>query len=420
MRIGYFINQYPKVSHTFIRREIEALERADVEVKRYALRALGDELVDEQDRAELRRTRVVVAVGGAVALRAVGMALVKRPRGFVAALALAKRLAGSSPAAWLKNGVCFVEACVLWQWLLEDKVEHLHAHFGTNSASVAMLAAEIGALRYSLTVHGPEEFDMPLAIGLPAKIERAAFVVAISSFCRSQLFRWVDPAHWSKIHIVHCALAGHQFDSPGTPIATSAPARFVSVGRLSAEKGQVLMLQAVAALRQRGVTVHLQLAGDGPLRQALQALIDELDLKAQVSITGWIDNAQVRALLLQSRALVQASFAEGLPVVIMEAFAARRPVIATYLAGIPELVQSGKNGWLTPAGDLQAFCDALQEAAQASPQRLAEMGEHGHALALRYHHADTEAARLKQLFADALPAGAEVAAFVRPPQQALP
>jgi colanic acid/amylovoran biosynthesis glycosyltransferase len=399
MRVGYFVNQYPKVSHTFIRREIEALERAGVQVQRYALRALSTELVDAQDQAELARTRVIVDAGVGTALSSLLLALVRRRGAFFSTLALATRMAGLSLPTLVKQWVCFVEACVLWRWMVQDDIHHVHAHFGTNSASVVMLTSALGGQRYSMTVHGPEEFDMPMALALATKVARANFVVAISSFCRSQLYRWVEPVHWPKIHIVHCALEGAQFEAPAMPM--TADKRFVCVGRLSADKGQSLLIRALAQLRDEGLLLHLSLAGDGPMRAELQALIDALGLQSQVSITGWVSNAQVRELLLQSRALVQASFAEGLPVVIMEAFAARRPVIATYLAGIPELVQPGHSGWLTPASDMPALCEALRQAARETPERLAQMGQQGHASALAQHHVDTEAAHLRQLFANA-------------------
>jgi glycosyltransferase involved in cell wall biosynthesis len=174
--------------------------------------------------------------------------------------------------------------------------------------------------------------------------------------------------------------------------------RMVCVGRLSPEKGQLLMVQAAGAVAAGGVAMDVILAGDGPLRKDIEREIAHRALKDVVHLAGWVDNRQVRELLLQSRALVVSSFAEGLPVVIMEAFALRRPVIATAIAGIPELVKDGLNGWLITAGDVASLTRAMQEAATETPSRLAAMGEAGHKLVFEQHNTAIEAEKLKTLF----------------------
>ena len=216
-----------------------------------------------------------------------------------------------------------------------------------------MFAALLCGLPFSFTAHGPEEFERAQAIALPEKIRRAAFVVAISSFCRSQLFRWVDYPHWSKVEIVRCGLDPTFLSGASAP--RSSTHRFICVGRLCEEKGQLLLIEAINMLRDRGVHIEMVFAGDGDLRRALEERVHTLGLSG-VRITGWISSDQVRAEIEQARALVLASFAEGLPVVIMEAMALRRPIISTYVAGIPELVTEGESGWLIPAGDVGPSC----------------------------------------------------------------
>src|SRR6185369_8422949 len=212
-------------------------------------------------------------------------------------------------------------ACVVARWLRAARIGHVHAHFGTNSAEVAMLAALLAPASYSFTVHGPDEFDRPGAIGLAEKIRRAAFVVGISAFTRSQLYRWVESVHWDKIHVVHCGLDRAFHDGAVAPPATGA--RLVCVGRLGEQKGHLLLL---AAMRR---AFDLVLAGDGELRGAIEERIRALDLAPHVRITGWIGSASVRSEIEAARALVLPSFAEGLPVVIMEAMALRRAVVTT-------------------------------------------------------------------------------------------
>ena len=403
IRIAYFINQYPKLSHTFIRREILALEEAGVEVVRIAIRADDTKSVDPQDAEEIARTRYITRAHlGEIALACLGRAL-RHPRRFVGAFARAIRLGRHSDAGVWKHVAYFVEACLLARWLAQQGLEHVHAHFGTNATTVAMLSGQLGGTTYSFTVHGPEEFDSPNRLALREKIHDARFVVAISSFCRSQLFRWSRFSDWSKIQIVRCALDRAYFEGTDQPI-TDRP-RLLSVGRLSEEKGQILVVRAAEILAQRGLTFEILLAGDGPLRAPIEAEIRQRGLQDAVRILGWVDNPRVRQLLLESRALVVASFAEGLPVVIMEAFALNRPVISTCIAGIPELVQNGANGWLIAAGDVVGLADAMQEALTSAPPDLLALGRNGHGRTRQLHDATVEAAKLRELFAATRPGG---------------
>ncbi|WP_022979960.1 glycosyltransferase family 4 protein [Ideonella sp. B508-1] len=399
MRIAYFVNQYPKVSHTFIRREIQALEALGLSVERIALRSPVEELVDPQDLVELGRTRLLLDAPVRAFLWAILAALPRWP----AAWRLMAGLAWRNRIPLAKLGIAFAEACLLKDWLRQGAVSHVHVHFGTNSALVMLLCRSLGGPGYSMTVHGPEEFDAPHALALTEKARRARFVVAISSFGRSQLMRWLDPADWSKVQVVHCGLDSTYWARPRVPVPTGAPAQLVCVGRLSPEKGQVLLLQALRKALDQGADLRVVLAGDGPMRSQLESDIRALNLAAHVRITGWIGNTEVQDLLLASRALVSASFAEGLPVVMMEALALRRPVLGTCVAGIPELVEPGRSGWLVPAGDVEALAQAMLAVARMPVSELDAWGEHGFARARQQHAAETEAAKLAQLLRACVP-----------------
>jgi glycosyltransferase involved in cell wall biosynthesis len=392
MKIAYLINQYPKVSHSFIRREILALERQGVEIERIAMRGWADELTDAGDRSEREKTRYVLQDGALSLLKASCSVFLAAPGRFMAALSLAVRIGLRADRPLPLHFIYLAEACRVLVWLRAAGVSHLHAHFGTNSAEVAMLARVLGGPAYSFTVHGPEEFDKPDFLWMGEKIRRSAFVVAVSSFGRSQLFRWARYEDWDKVKVVHCGIDTAFHDVP----AQSPPAapRVVCVGRLCEQKGQMLLVRAVGDLVRRGVAIELVLAGDGEMRAEIEALIAQQHLQQYVRITGWINGDQVRAEMLGARTMVLASFAEGLPVVVMEAMALRRPVLSTYIAGIPELVIHGETGWLCPAGDVAALADTLAECVTTSPERLQRMGEAGYARVLERHTVDTEAAKI--------------------------
>ena len=397
-KVAYVINQYPHVSHAFIRREIAALEALGVTVARFSGRPPPVALVDPDDRAEQTKTRVLLGAGAAVALaRATLAAALGAPGAWVRALRAAVRLGRRSERGVLRHLVYLAEACLLVQWLrAEGGVRHVHAHFGTNPAALVMLARLLGGPPYSFTVHGPEEFDNPLGLSLPEKIEHAAAVVAVSSFGRSQLYRWIPHTAWPKVHVVRCGVDAAFLAGGPQPVADNR--RLVCVGRLCEQKGQLLILDALAVLAREGVAFELVLAGDGPMRAEVERRVRELDLGARVRITGWISNEIVRKELLEARVLLLPSFAEGLPVVLMEALALGRPAISTFVAGIPELVEPGVSGWLVAAGSVPAIVEAARRALETPPAELERMGRAGAAAVAARHDARTEAARLADIF----------------------
>lgn len=395
--VAYFVNQYPKVSHTFVRREIAALERLGVRVSRFALRGWDAEVTDEADIRERSSTRYVLR-GSLVRLAlAAASFLAFHPRRAAAALRATWSLSRVSDRGLTRHLTSLAEACRLVQWLRQEEVAHVHAHFGTNSTEVVMLARILGGPPYSFTAHGPEEFDKPEQLALAAKINSSAFVVAISSFGRSQLYRWIPSHQWRKVQVVHCGIEDAFFPAEGD-LTTAANTTLVCVGRLCEQKGQLLLVRAVAHLLARGSQLSLVLAGDGEMREEIEATVATLGIDKHVRITGWISSDQVRDELLASRALVLPSFAEGLPVVIMEAMAMGRPVISTYVAGIPELVRNGVDGWLMPAGDEHRLADTIQACLDASIDELAAMGRSAYHRVRARHSVDIQAERLRELF----------------------
>lgn len=402
MKIAYLVNTYPQPSHTFIRREIQALERMEWQIHRFAMRSDRGRLVDPADIAEDARTEHVLAMGGRrLMLSALGFAA-RRPRQALRTLRLAlacgARGAGGTPGTGgrLRHLIYWLEAAHVARRCHALRLPHLHAHFGTNSATVAMLAADLGDLTFSFTTHGPEEFDAPRAHSLGEKTARAAFSVAISSFGRSQLCRWADVTHWPRLHVVRCGIEPWRFPEPAAPPA--GPPRLVAIGRLAEQKGFPLLIEALARCVADVPDLHLTLVGDGPFRPLLERQIAQAGLGRHVTLTGWLDEAAVREELARAQALVLPSFAEGLPMVVMEAFAAGRPAIASAIAGVPELVDRD-TGWLVPAGDAEALAQAIRQFAATPPDRLATMGRAARKAVLRRHDITSEAETLAALFA---------------------
>ncbi|TFG94612.1 MAG: colanic acid biosynthesis glycosyltransferase WcaL [Myxococcales bacterium] len=403
LRLAYLTTAYPEVSHTFVRREILTLEARGHRVLRLSIREPSSTLVDPLDLSERQRTLYGTSQPLAV-MWATARVVVRTPLRFAEALALTLRMSRLSERGVLRHLAYLAEACFVLSRLRREAIEHLHVHFGHNAAAVARLARRLGGPRYSITVHGPDEFDAPIGLSLGAKVQESAFSVAISHYASAQLRRWLPLQAWPKIALVRCTV-GAEFegiDEPARPHSDT----LLCVGRLSAQKGHRTLLDAFERLVREGVDARLVLAGDGELRESLEVYVRERGIADRVAITGWVSGERVRELLRECRALVLPSFAEGLPVVIMEAFAMQRPVISTFVGAIPELVEPGVSGWLVPAGDEGALVDAMRDALQSAPARLEAFGRAGRARVLAQHTCTTEVAKLEALFLAARTGGA--------------
>ncbi|HEY4220076.1 MAG TPA: glycosyltransferase family 4 protein [Myxococcota bacterium] len=400
-KVAYLVNQYPKVSHTFIRREIHALEALGVDVERFSVRDTKADAQDDADKREADLTRVLLdkSPRGVLAFARAALARArKNPLAALGALRTAVALGRSSDRGALVHLAYLAEAAQLAELLEKDGISHVHAHFGTNSATVALLAEALGGPSFSFTAHGPEEFDKPEALHLADKIKKAKFVVGVSSFGKSQLMRRTEARSWDKVKVVPCGVdESFLGDSYLRPIPEAK--RLVCVGRICEQKGQLLLLEAAARIHDEGEQFELVLVGDGEMRGAAEELIQRRNLERVVRITGWATGERVRDEVNAARALVLPSFAEGLPVVIMEALALRRPVISTYVAGIPELVETGACGWLVPAGDVPALVKAMKSALAATPEELERLGSEGRRRVVERHDAKKAARILADAFA---------------------
>ncbi|MDR3632329.1 MAG: glycosyltransferase family 4 protein [Isosphaeraceae bacterium] len=398
MTLAYLTSAYARASDTFIRGEVAQLRSLGHTVHTFSIRRPDQrELISEDVRRERAATEDVVAAGPARLAWAALLEAVRAPGRFLSAVWLAQRFATPGLKGRLWAQAYLLEAAYLARRLRARRAEHLHNHIGEGSAAVATLAATLADIPFSLTVHGPNEFDRPTLLALGEKVKQSAFTATVSEYGRSQLFRWCDYRDWPKVQVVRCGVDASLLGRDNAPIPDEP--RLVCVGRLSEQKGQLVLLEAVRILADEGLDAELVLIGDGPLRSVLEATIDALGLRNHVTLAGWKGSAAVADEVLRSRAFVLPSFAEGLPVVLMEALALGRPVIATRVAGIPELVEPGVNGWLVPPASASALAGAIREALEAPSEQLERMGKAGATLVAERHDALANARRLADLFA---------------------
>ena len=401
--VAYLTGDYPKVSHTFILREVQAVRAAGVPVLTCSIRQPpASEFKGTEEQAARAETFYVIAAAKNPLrlLKAHGRALLRSPGLWVRTLGLAIRMRSPGLKALIWQLFYFLEAGVLADHLIRNKVRHLHNHFGNSSCSVAVLAAELARIPFSFTEHGPAIFFEVDRWSLPEKIARAKFVVAITHFCRSQLMLFSDPKHWSKIAIVHCGVTPEAYrrDPRGTG------KRVAFVGRLDPVKGALLLIEAMAQVLKAHPDATLTLAGDGPARAGAEARATALGIANSVHFAGFMTQTQVADLLANSDMLVLPSFAEGLPVVYMEALASRIPVVASRVAGVQDLVEDGITGFTVPPGDVPTLAYRMQRL-MADPDLSARMGEAGRKAVEREHDIAREGAWLADLFRQGGPDG---------------
>jgi GT2 family glycosyltransferase/glycosyltransferase involved in cell wall biosynthesis len=352
-----------------------------------------------------------------------------RPVFFFAAMRMAMRMARQAERRTWDNLMRLAEACTLLAETQSARVEHVHAHVGTEAATVALLCRTLGGPPYSFVAHGPVEFENPGAAGLPEKIRHAAFALADTAHGRSQLLRCSGHEHWEKVHTVRPAVRSNGAAAADADGDASLPrpfaanphlARFVCVGRLCETKGQRILVEAAALLAAERLAFEIVIVGDGPLRNELEALARLRGLSSRVRFVGLPRGDELAERIAAARAVVLPSLSEGLPGPALEAFAHARPVIATAVAGVAEFVEHGVNGWLVEPGSVSAMADAMRDAIATPVARVAELGEAGFERIARRHDPDAAAERLLPLYRDSIAASRGRRARRAPQTQALP
>ena len=352
--LAYLVSRYPAISHTFILREIAHLRTLGHQIHTASINAPDRSLeaMDATERAEALQTYGVKQHGAAGALAALGYWALHAPVALLQTLRLSRRFG-------LVKGLAYaVEAAMVARWMQRQSLAHLHVHFGNAGASVGVLVKQLTGCHLSYTIHGPDEFDDVPGQQLAFKMHAADAIICISQFARSQLMRISSPNDWPKFTVCRLGVDASVFQATPRTVSAAVP-QLVSVGRLTPAKGQVLLIQACAQLRAKGIAFHLTMVGDGPDRARVEAEIAQWHLEPHVTLTGSLTQEGVRAALARSDAFVLPSLAEGIPVVLMEAMASYVPCISTPVNGIPELIEHGHTGLLATPGDVDSLVTQL-------------------------------------------------------------
>jgi glycosyltransferase involved in cell wall biosynthesis len=399
MRIAYMTGEYPRATDTFIQREVAALRDQGIEVQTFSVRRTGDEhLVGPEQRAERERTTYLLPPKPVNLVRSHLSLLGRSPARYLEAIKLAWSTRQAGIKGTLYQAFYFLEAGILAQQILDRQIQHLHNHFADSSCTVSMLAAALGGFTFSLSMHGPSIFYEPHRWRIDEKIKRALFVCCISHFCRSQGMLFAPIDRWERMHIVHCGVDPSLFQM----VTHTQPGyRLLYTGRLAAAKGLPILLQSLARLKASHPDLVLTIVGDGADRASLEAMTLDLGITNHVKFVGYKSQAEVRQLMQQTDVFVLPSFAEGVPVSLMEAMAAGIPVVTTQIAGVSELVENGASGYLVPPGDVELLGDRIQTLLN-NPELRTAFGQVGRAKIEAEFDIRQEAAWLCQIMTAAL------------------
>jgi colanic acid/amylovoran biosynthesis glycosyltransferase len=360
-RLAYLLSSYPAISHTFFLNEITELRKLgfSIDVASINKPAWPPGMPSLQEASALETTFYVKDVKPARALFTLLKIVFAHPRVVVRGLRAALQLDGWNLPATAYALFYLAEALLLGDWLRRRGQKHLHVHFGGPVATVGMLTSMTWVIPYSLMIHGPEEFYDVDKSYLGRKVARATFVLCISDYCRSQAMKVSDPAHWAKLHVVRLGVDLHLF-TPDLARDRSGTVELICVGRLVPDKGHLVLLRAFSHLVCSGYDLRLRLIGDGAARRELESFIAREGLEGSVILEGSLNHEATRRKLSQADIFVLASFAEGLPIALMEAMAMEIPCVSTFVAGIPELIRDGLDGLLVPASSETALSAALE------------------------------------------------------------
>jgi glycosyltransferase involved in cell wall biosynthesis/tRNA A-37 threonylcarbamoyl transferase component Bud32 len=380
--VAVLVSRFPKITETFILREIVEMERQGQAVRLVALVRERPRVVHPEAEPWLDRLLHLPPFSPEVAAANL-RALAHRPGRW---LGLAARLLAGTwrrPVVALRTLALFPVAVALAERLAAEGVAHIHAAFATYPATAAWVIRELSGIGFSFSVHAHDLFVHQLL--LREKLAAARFVRAISEFNAGLLAR-LAPESAGRIEVIRVGIDmegrwGASAPPPGEPVV-------LAVAALEQYKGLPVLIDACALLARRGVPFRCEIVGRGRERHVLEQRIRARGLVGRVELLGARIEGEVACLMRGATVVVQPSVVaadgqmEGIPVALMEAMAAGRPVVASRLSGIPELVEPGHQGLLVPSGDADALAEAIarlladgEEAARMGRAGVARVGE---------------------------------------------
>jgi len=374
IKIAYLAPEIPALSATFVYNEILELEKRGFEIVSLSVHVPKSAATQDAVKRLGRRTRYLYRQPARVFVRANIKMLIKHPLQYVLTLLT---MVSDVMQIGILNRIAvglfyrFLVASYVAGILIKEECRHLHVHFAHIPTDLAMYASKISGVPFSFTSHANDLFERGWL--LKEKVRRARFAATISRHNRQFLTNL--GAQPKKIHIVHCGVDSNAFHSREIKPLDNPPG-IGTLGRMVEKKGFDVLIHACETLKKRGEKFHLTIAGDGPLREDLENLVDVLGLAKKVSFPGPIPHHQVSDWLKSLDLFVLPCKTDGqgdmdgIPVVIMEAMLTGVPVISTRLSGIPELVVDGETGCLADPDDPEGLTESIAQLLTDRPLRI--------------------------------------------------
>jgi colanic acid/amylovoran biosynthesis glycosyltransferase len=401
-RMAYLSAQHPMLSMIFIVREIAQLEQLgfDIEIASVNGSDRPRDKLTAIEAAQADKTYYIKAHGLGGALAAHAHTLFTRPLRYWSGWRYAASLAGLDLRALAMQCLYLTEALMLGRWMQRRQLAHVHVHLGSQPATVGLLAKQVFDIGLSITVHGADEFYDAWRQHLAQKVEHADFIVCISNFARSQLMFVSESRHWHNLVVCRLGIDVTLFNPrPYTRTRADEPFHILCVGRLSPAKGQQLLIEAVARLRSMGRPVALNIVGGGVNMPVLQALVQEHRLADVVTLTGPVNQDRIREHYQRADCFAMASFAEGVPVVLMEAMSMQIPCVTSHITGIPELITHDQDGLLTPPSNVDGLVEQLDRLI-TDPALARRLGEAARTQVQKHYDLQGNVAKLAAIFAE--------------------
>ncbi|HEV2746185.1 MAG TPA: glycosyltransferase [Allosphingosinicella sp.] len=362
MKLLVIVTEYPKATETFIYRDLIKFSELGAEIELHHLTAYRHGQPLHAFAAPTRAWAQYIPFMGAESVSAVVKALVTQPGALARAVTQLVVGYGRQPRLLLKSLALVPKALAMVERARRWRADHVHAEFAGHPATVAWLMRRLGGPPYSVSCRAHDIFRTQAM--LDRKLGEAAAVRTVSDYGRTFLKQHVPALASREIAVIHSSVDVAAFAPAGEPPPDN-PFRILFVGALEPKKGVEYLLDALARAGPRLGDWRCEIAGDGPSRTSLAVRSERLGLADRVAFLGALDFAAVtdayrRASLCVAPSIVgPAGRQEGIPNVMIEALAFERPVIASAISGIPELVVDGETGLLVPPADAGALAEAI-------------------------------------------------------------
>ncbi|MFP4393677.1 MAG: glycosyltransferase [Anaerolineales bacterium] len=399
--VAYVSHIFPALTESFVYREVFALQERGFNIETFAIWKPVKDKLSLESRHLVDSTFYVLPIRWADFIGAHLHFLFTRPARYLKTLWFVLTRPGESISHRRRTFLHFCEAICMAREMQRLNVEHIHAHFAINAATIALVISRLLDISYSFTAHNSFFIDRVL---LPEKVHGARFISVISQFSRQFLMDLVPGGEeqGAKMHIIRCGLAPDDFSPPDARPDNDIPL-ILFVAQLAERKGAPFLVEACRILAERGVPFHCALIGDGPEKPLVDHLVEKYDLQASFELPGAVFQEDLRPYLERADIFAlpcitaRNNDVDGIPVSLMEAMAMEIAAVSTDVSGIPELIEDGVSGLLVPEKDAEALADALQRLIEDAALRRT-LGQNGRKRIVEEFNIYKSAAKLGDLF----------------------